>query len=54
MELFGVHSPEPPKDTKDMKPTRLTSTWLVERFGTPPAADAQEVVVARFARAWLW
>ena len=27
---------------------------MAEHFGTPLAADAQEELVARFARAWLW
>ncbi|RLN03895.1 hypothetical protein C2845_PM13G22500 [Panicum miliaceum] len=52
--LFGVHPPEPPEDTKDKKPTGVTSAWLAEHFGTPPEVDAQEGVVARFACAWLW
>ena len=52
--LFGVQPPEPPEDTKENKPTGVTSAWLVKHFGTPPAADALEGVIARFARAWLW
>ena len=54
VELFGVCPPKPPEDTKNKKPTGVTSAWMAEHFGTPPAADAQEELVARFARAWLW
>ena len=28
--------------------------WLAEHFGTPPPADAQKGVIARFGRAWMW
>ena len=52
--LFGVHPPEPPEDTKDKKPTGVTSAWLSDHFGTLPPAHAPAGVVARFARAWLW
>ena len=52
--LFGVHPPEPPEDTKDKRPTGVTSAWLTQHFGTPPGADANGGTVARFARAWLW
>jgi len=52
--LFGVHPPEPPEDTKDKRPTGVTSAWLTQHFGTPPGADANGGTVVRFARAWLW
>ncbi|CAN6310225.1 unnamed protein product [Urochloa humidicola] len=52
--LFGVRPAEPPEDAKYRKTTGVSSSWLAQQFGTPPAADALDDVVERYARAWLW
>lgn len=52
--LLGIHPPEPPEDAKDRKTTGVSSSWIAEHFGIPPPAEAEEVVIARYARAWLW
>jgi hypothetical protein len=44
--LFGIRPPEPPEDTKDRKTTGVAASWLAQNFGTPPAVDAPEIVVA--------
>ncbi|CAO2161607.1 unnamed protein product [Urochloa humidicola] len=52
--LVGVRPPEPPEGTKDKKTTGVSSGWLAENFGHPPAAGVADGVVKRYARVWLW
>ncbi|CAN6381927.1 unnamed protein product [Urochloa humidicola] len=52
--LFGVRPADPPEDAKDRKTTGVHSSWLAQHFGTPPPPDANDGVVERYARAWLW
>ncbi|CAO2203014.1 unnamed protein product [Urochloa humidicola] len=52
--LLGVRPADPPQGTKDRRTTGVSSGWLAEHFGHPPAAGVEEQVVERYARAWLW
>ncbi|CAO2164020.1 unnamed protein product [Urochloa humidicola] len=52
--LVGFRPPQPPEGAKDRRTTGVSSGWIAEHFGQPPAADADDAVVERYARAWLW
>lgn len=51
--LLGIRPPEPGDDEKDKKPTGVSSAWLSSNFSTCPE-DADDIVIERYARAWLW
>ena len=52
--LLGIRLGEPQQGVKDRKTTGVNSSWLVQHFGHRPPPNAGNVVVERFARAWLW
>ncbi|CAL5052499.1 unnamed protein product [Urochloa decumbens] len=52
--LLGVRPADPPEDAKDRKTTEVQSGWFSQHFNIPPPVGAEDVVVERYARAWLW
>ncbi|CAL5079069.1 unnamed protein product [Urochloa decumbens] len=52
--LLGVRPADPPEDAKDRKTTGVHSGWFSQHFNVPPPVGADDVVVERYARAWLW
>lgn len=52
--LVGVRPNDPKDGTKDKKPTGVSSAWMHQHFGVPPPNGADDAIVERYARAWLW
>jgi len=50
---IGIRPPDVAADQKDKKPSGVHSGWLTGHFHTCPE-DANDGVVQRYARAWLW
>jgi hypothetical protein len=51
--MVGIRPPEPGPEEKDRRTTGVASSWLSLHFSECPE-NANEGVVQRHARAWLW
>ena len=51
--VIRVRPPETARDGKDRRTIGVSSAWLSDHFRQCPA-DANEGVVERYAKAWLW
>ncbi|TVU05292.1 hypothetical protein EJB05_48450, partial [Eragrostis curvula] len=51
---LGLRPPEVEEDVKDRKTTGVSSAWLAEHFSQLDDPQAEDWLVERYARAWLW
>ena len=55
MEGLIGRSPEPnPDPKKNRMPSGASFHWVRATFGRPPPADADDIVVQMYARAYVW
>ena len=55
MEGLIGRSPEPhPEPKKNIMPSGASFHWVRATFGRPPPADADDIVVQMYARAYVW
>ncbi|TVU34636.1 hypothetical protein EJB05_16477, partial [Eragrostis curvula] len=51
---LGLRPPEPDDDVKDRRTTGVSSKWLTDNFSRLEDPEADDAIVERYARAWLW